>query len=459
MVTSMRRLLALILLMGLMPAPAVANPECGWDTQSGWVARENKKAGASNWAQSIPVKMSADYSRRKSAGRIEGYFSRTSVVCDQSAILTIVGDSHEISISIFRTGYYNGIGARLISKARATKTWKFRPDKLTPPGQYLFRLDSPGKVSSFIPLTISNPGAPSEITFVSSVLTWQSYNQWGGKSLYKGEDAARETRAEKVSFNRPYDGDGAGQVRYMELPLLKIVEKLGIDINYATDIDLDSNPSLLSKTNAVLFGGHSEYWTIKMRESVEKAIANGVNLIVLGGNTAYNKTTLTPDKRTMSEIVTWRDPSINKPESTFLGSQYLTLGVHRDLVITNPGRWPFNTLKGVTKIDGVMGNEVDSPLYSPGPAVESLGAMNILPTEKRKVAISTYYSTPSGAGVINMGTNGWVCAIENICPWGHKFDKESAAQISTITVEILKAGARPNLGKKHLAITDILARS
>ncbi len=458
MVLSMRRLVVLTMLLGLFPSYAQASTPCDWDSRAGWVARENQKVGANDWAQSIAVKMSADFSRRKSADRIEGYFSTTSVACAQSVTLSIVGDSQPVSISIFRTGYYKGSGARLISKARAAQTWKFRPDKLTPPGQYLFRLDSPGKISSFVPLVISNPASPSEITFVSSVLTWQSYNQWGGKSLYKGEDAARETRSNKVSFDRPYDGDGSGQLRYMELPLLKIVEKLGIDINYATDIDLDSNKELLKNTKAVLFGGHSEYWTINMRASVEEAIASGVNLIVLGGNTAYNKTTVSSDKRSMSEIIPWRDSTINKPESTFLGSQYLTLGVHRDLVISNPGRWPFSTLKGVTKIDGVMGYEVDSPLYSPGPAVESLGVMNILPTEKRKVAISTYYSALSGAGVLNMGTNGWVCAIENVCPWGHRFSKQSSAVIRTVTQEILRKAATNKMGKTHPAITDIAER-
>lgn len=454
----MKRLLVLTMLLGLITTPAQAMNTCEWDSAHGWVGRENSQIGDKGWAQSIPVKMSADFSRRKKADRIEGYFSTTSVGCGESAILKVNDSGKKRTVSIYRTGYYNGSGARLISKARVTKMWKFRPDKSTPPGQYLFRLDAPGKISSFVPLVISNSGVPSEITFVSSVLTWQSYNQWGGQSLYKGEDAKSETRAENVSFNRPYDGDGSGQLRYMELPLLKIAEKLGIDINYATDFDLDSNNKLLKNTNAILFGGHSEYWTTNMRASIEEAIADGVNLIVLGGNTAYNKITLSSDKRSMSEIIPWRDATINKPESTFLGSQYLTFGVHRDLVITNPNRWLFRTLNDVTKIEGVMGNEVDSPLYSPGPAVESLGVMNILPTEKRKIAISTYYSAPSGAGVLNIGTNGWVCAIENVCPWGHKFRVATSGEIALVTAEILKEGAKARLGNTYPALTDIPER-
>ena len=36
-----------------------------------------------------------------------------------------------------------------------------------------------------------------------SVTTYQAYNSWGGKSLYKWGSTQHE-RAAKVSFNRPY---------------------------------------------------------------------------------------------------------------------------------------------------------------------------------------------------------------------------------------------------------------
>jgi hypothetical protein len=84
--------------------------------------------------------------------------------------------------------------------------------------------------------------------------------------------------------------------------------------------------------------------------------------------------------------------------------------------------------------------------------------MNILPTEKRKVAMSTYYSAPSGAGVLNIGTNGWVCAIENVCPWGHRFSKQSSAAIATVTSEILRKAVTHKLGEIHPAIIDIPER-
>jgi hypothetical protein len=158
------------------------------------------------------------------------------------------------------------------------------------------------------------------LTFISSVITWQTYNQWGGYSLYKGADGKRETRASEVSFARPYDGDGSGQFRYMEYPVIKAAEKIGLSINYATDFDLDSSPDLTSKTKALVFGGHSEYWTTQMRDAVEAAVDRGVNLIVLGGNTAFNRIDINGE--TISGVTPWRD--LGRPEVTLLGSQFFT---------------------------------------------------------------------------------------------------------------------------------------
>ena len=105
MVWPMKRLLVLTMLLGLFPSYAQATESCNWDSMPGWVARENKKVGAKDWSKSLPVKMSADFSRRKKADRIEGYFSTTSVRCGQTAELILINPPKKTSLSIFRTGY------------------------------------------------------------------------------------------------------------------------------------------------------------------------------------------------------------------------------------------------------------------------------------------------------------------------------------------------------------------
>jgi hypothetical protein len=451
----MRKLIALavIALVGapLMAAPARAQ-NCSAPGQ-GWVAAENSKPGDPTWSKGVPFRLSADFSRRKVIDRAEGYFDATSLRCGESSKLTLVGTKN-VRVEIYRMGYYDGDGARRLASISVRNGWNFNASEKYLPGQYLFKLQAPNRAATFVPLVINSPEIESDLTFISSVLTWQTYNQWGGYSLYKGADGKRETRASEVSFARPYDGDGSGQFRYMEYPVIRAAEKLGLSINYATDFDLDRNPNLTSKTNAVVFGGHSEYWTTQMRDAVEAAVDRGVNLIVLGGNTAYNQIVIKDE--TISDVTPWRD--LGRPEVILLGSQYFSLGFKRDMVVET-NLWPFDVLKPGAIIKGVVGYEADTPITFNGPPVETIARSSILPFEKSVPSMATYYTRPSGAGILNMATNGWVCAIEDRCPWGHRFDKATQRQIRVVTENILKGAALGPLGNWRMAFTQYNAPS
>ena len=441
----MRKFLAMVLLVTqLWPVTATAST-CGWDQSTGWVGRENQKAGDKKWSDGVPLRFSADFSRRKDVPRIEGYLNAGSATCGDTLTLTTVG-SKKFTASIYRMGYYNNSGARLVKLLKSPT--RISIDAKTPPGQYLIKLSNNLRAATFVPLLVYGD-APSDLTFISSVLTWQSYNQWGGSSLYKGPDGARESAAKAVTFNRPYDGDGSGQFRYMEQPLLTLIEKLGIDTNYITDFEVDRNPTVFAATKTIAVGGHSEYWTLRMRDSIEGAVASGVNLVAFGGNTAYAITEIT--EREISGRLPYRE--VNRPESLLLGSQYFALAIKKDLVSNNV--WPFAILGQEAVIKGVYGYEADTALGTIGPGVQVVARSAISPTEKGYVAMSTYYNAPSGASVLNMGTNAWVCAINNRCPWGHTFDLVAQKQITTVTTEVLKA---VKTGKWPVAQIDFPSR-
>lgn len=447
----MRKTIALII-AGVAAATVLGTPAARAQSCSApgaeWVKAENSKIGDRIWSKGVPFRLSADFSRRKQIDRIEGYFNTTSVQCGQSAKLTLVG-AKNARVEIYRMGYYKGAGARQIDSLSIKSGWKFSASDKYLPGQYLFKLIAEKRAASFLPLVISNPDIDSDLTFISSVLTWQSYNQWGGYSMYKGPDGKRETRASQVSFLRPYDGDGSGQFQYMEFPVIKSAEKLGVSINYATDFDLDSNVHLLDKTKSIVLGGHSEYWTTKMRDAVEAAVDRGVNLIVLGGNTAYNR--IDVNKYEISNIKEWR--ILGRPEIDLLGSQYFVLNYQRDMVIETQ-QWPFDVLPKNSIIKGVFGYEADTPITFNGPPVETIARASILPNEKSVPAMATYYTRNSGAGVLNIATNGWVCAMEDRCPWGHSFDKGTQSQIRRVTENILKGATRGPLGNWRTAFTQ-----
>jgi hypothetical protein len=425
----MRKFLVLAMVAALLSPVSATAADCRWDQSAGWIARENLKKGDKNWSKGVPLRFSADFSRRKDIPRIEGFLSSSSGTCGEKLTLTTVG-SKKFTASIYRMGYYNNSGARLVKLLKSPT--QISIDAKTPPGQYLIKLSNNLRAATFVPFLVYGDG-PSEATFISSVLTWQSYNQWGGESLYKGADGDRETAAKVVTFDRPYDGDGSGQFRYMEQPLVTMMEKIGIDINYVTDFEVHNNPTVFEKTKSIIVGGHSEYWTIAMRDLIEAAVAQGRNLVSFGGNNAYAITEI--DGRKISGRTPYRE--IQRPESVLLGSQYFALGIRKDLISNNV--WPFSVLSSDAVIKGLYGYEADTALGTIGPGVQISARAAISPTEKGYVAMSTYYNAPSGAAVLNMGTNGWVCAMRNRCPWGHTFDPLDQQQVNMVTTEVLKA--------------------
>lgn len=487
---------------------AVLGTSCGWDTSAGWVARENAKVGNSNWANGIPPEYSGDYMTSEKGvtpawGKgtkksVEGWLDAPSGTCGDLLGLHITGNGRPVTIKIYRMGYYGGAGARLITsttiaavKAGTAPTvtkaptstvftnwpiaWSLKINRATIPGQYLLRLDDGGPDSSFVPLTIVDPKIKSAITFVSSVLTWQAYNQWGGYSLYKGPNMQRGTRSTIVSFDRPYDGDGSGQFRYMEYPILKIAERLGLDMNYITDFEVDQNIASLKNTQSILYGGHGEYWTANMRKVIQGAVNSGINLVSLGGNAAYAHPRLQANNR---QLVMWRsslaDPNrndpvlattgwrqlpISQPESLILGAQYVGLGVSADYTIPHSSRWPFTTMTHPAVLKSIVGREVDSPLYSIGPAVEVLANAAINFHGKAVTIMATYYTNAKNAGVIDISTNGWTCAIDDICPWHPQISRDTQNDARLITEEILKGLTKGPLGAWRPAIIDIQART
>jgi hypothetical protein len=440
----MKKALILLLVLGFCPAPAVA-AGCGWDQAPGWVHRENLKKGNTTWDQNTPLRFSADFSRRKEVPRVEGFASATSASCGAKVSLTTFG-SKKFELGIYRMGFYDNMGARLIRTLDSPKS--ITVDSTMPPGQYLLKLRSKNRQASFIPLVVKS-SAPNELTFVSSVMTWQAYNQWGGSSLYKGADGLRESKATAVSFERPYDGDGAGQFRYMEQPLIVLAEKLGLDINYVTDIDVDQNANIFQNSKSIVLGGHSEFWTKIMRQRYDDAVAQGKNLIVFGGNTGYAFTSL--EGVQLKGRTPYRD--LENPESLLLGSQFFALGIRKELVSNNV--WPFSVLGKDAHIAGIYGYEADTAMGTVGPGVQVLARAVISPTEKGFVAMSTYYKASSGAAVMNMGTNGWVCAISNRCPWGHTFDAKAQKQVQKVTEAVFKMVKSTKWPEAHI---DIPAR-
>jgi hypothetical protein len=297
------------------------------------IARENQKAGTADWELENPA------TKRE----IEGYASLTSVNVGGEIKLFVNTKEPNYTIEIFRTGWYDGLGGRRMNDPIIRKgtrqplpiedeasgliecNWK-DPYILRIPdgaddwisGIYLAKLTASrtGK-QSYIIFVIRDDDRKSDILFQSSVTTYQAYNNWGYKSLYRWNSQAKQ--AYKVSFNRPYAmspnrkatyGLGAGEFitnfqpkrrtssAGWEYNMVRWLEKEGYDVTYATNIDTHFNSRLLLSHKAFLSVGHDEYWSRDMRENIEAARDEGVSIGFFGSNICYWQIRLEPSRIT-----------------------------------------------------------------------------------------------------------------------------------------------------------------
>ncbi|MGN6331350.1 MAG: DUF4082 domain-containing protein [Motilibacteraceae bacterium] len=234
-------------------------------------------------------------------------------------------------IEIYRLGYYQGNGARLITSFTPqvagpqsqpacnvtngtglidcgnwaeSASWAVPSTAVS--GVYLARLvrtDTGG--DSHVPFIVRNDAGHSDVVFQTSDTTWEAYNQYGGNSLYTctvgcpSGSPVLYKGASAVSYNRPFntravDG-GTDWLFYAEYPLIRFLERNGYDVSYIAGVDTDRSGALLKNHRAFLSVGHDEYWSGGQRANVEAARDAGVNLAFLSGNEVYWKTRFTAD--------------------------------------------------------------------------------------------------------------------------------------------------------------------
>ncbi|MCB0142669.1 MAG: hypothetical protein KDE50_22395, partial [Caldilineaceae bacterium] len=306
---------------------------------------------------------------------------------------------------------------------------------------------------NYIPFVVRDDNRNGGFLFQSGVTTYQAYNNFPddgftGKSLYTVNSYGANTisgspSAVKVSFNRPYANNGAGDFFKWEYNLLRWLEKEGYDLVYSTDFDLHNNPSRPLDFTAFLSAGHDEYWTKPMYDAVENARDAGVHLAFFGANHIYWQARLEPDSngnpdRTMVvykngdidpvsdpalTTIKWRD--LGRPEQELIGIQYASYNDssnnNTNYVVANSNNWIYN---GTGFADGdsvtnIVGYEVDSyqPVY-PLPAnlnYSLLSNSSFIDADGATiVANSSIYQAPSGAWVFAAGTMSWSWALDRV---------------------------------------------
>ena len=450
-----------------------------------WIREENAKPGTTAWQIPDDSKM---------WDKIRGFADATSVNFGEDVVLYVSTKAPTWRVDAYRIGYYGGGGGRLIwsspdqpgvnqpaavvdaktnmREAPWAPSLTVQTDASWPPGQYMLKLTSSDGGATFVPLVIRDDGSTAPLLMQSAVTTWQAYNSWGGTNLYTGVNGSSETRARVVSFDRPYGGNGSGEFLGREFEFIWFLERLGHDVTYWTDIDLDAQPDRALQHQAVLIPGHDEYYTVAMRQGLERARDAGVNLAFFGANNIYRRIRLEPSKlgerrhevnyRSASEdplngkdnaqvTTSFREAPAANPESSLIGNYYECNPVKADWVVGDASAWMFagSGFKNGDRVKDMVGNEYDR--VTPGvPTPENIQVISHSPVScrgKASFADSTWYTAPSGAGVFSAGTFGWSPLMDEACPNG--VETGPPCRLQKVTENLLDAFAAGPAGSAH----------
>jgi hypothetical protein len=368
---------------------------------------ENQKPGTTAWRLTNPVTATAP--------EIAGYATATSVNKAGTLPMKVsLAQPGQYTIAVYRLGYYDGLGGRLMGSFGPLAGVKQSDCGVTDPatrliecnwntsftlnvgadwtsGLYLANLtaQTSGKQSQ-IWFVVRDDASHADLLFQSSFNTFLAYNNYGDgqrHSLYE-YNSTNAQRAFKVSFDRPFgettiDPSNTRSMTRYERNMARWLEGQGYDVTYISTVDTHTTPALLSQHKAYLSVGHDEYWSLEMRNNVEQARDGGVNLGFFSANTAYWRVRFEPSPATgapnrvmvcykdpaandpVAPTYVWRGPENNRPENALLGVMYVGDNVNTagyDYVVTNAADPYYNNtgLSNNTAISLLVGYEWDA---------------------------------------------------------------------------------------------------
>ena len=431
----------------------------GWDGPSDAVPRENQRPGTRDW---LLARTGIDPATKYRCPWIEGYCSRTSLRAGEELSFQVsTRPPSPFTIEIYRLGYYGGTGGRLMEQLgpfqgltqpdppigpRRLRDCRWEPcASLTIPanwlsGVYLGKLTAArGGWQSYV-IFIVRDDRRADFLFQCSDTTWQAYNRWpdqyslyddGRTDWYWGNNVA-------ISFNRPYGkycqildaplSTGSGEFFLWEFPLAFWMEQLGYDVSYISNLDTHADPRGLLRARGFLSVGHDEYYSIEMFHHLKQAIAAGLNIAFLSGNTCCGRIEFQPDfqrqLRTYERVDAY-GPRDSKPingmetlphespdSGELVGARNLspyTGGA--DWTCMKPDHWLFagSGMKRGDRIPGLVGWEWHGDpanirgleIVAGGPTQSAPGKLN------GGVYAATIYPGPRGNFVFNASTCWW----------------------------------------------------
>jgi hypothetical protein len=315
-------LILLAALLAFAAAPAVSHADACTPPVTNPVACENLQPGADPFDWQVNNAGDSD---------IQGFATAQSVNKGDAISFKVKSTTPAYHIDIYRIGYYQGLGARLIAgnltptntaaqpacqtfqstglvdcgNWNVSRSWTVPSTAVS--GVYLAvlkRNSSGSEALSQIVFVVRDDTSHSDVLYQTSDETWQAYNQYGGASLYTcttfcpdGNPKAYKA-AFKVSYNRPVttelDSDGSSLFNGAEYSMIRWLEQSGYNVSYFSGVDSNSRGSLIRNHKIFVSNGHDEYVSIQQRANLEAARDAGVNMAFFSGNEMFWRTRFEP---------------------------------------------------------------------------------------------------------------------------------------------------------------------
>jgi hypothetical protein len=339
---------------------------------------------------------------------------------------------------------------------------------------------------------VRNPVPSASILYKLPLFTYHAYCDVGGWSLYTPLPS-RQGQPTYVSLRRPgggtgghpwddwnfdpADGSSARQVfAHWDAPFIAWLERNGYVVDYATDLDLHSDPNLLAPYSLVLSVGHDEYWTKEMRDQAETFIQQGGNFAFFSGNTCWWVVEFDGSFR-FQRTVNWWDGG-KRPENSLTGVSFRNAGEGNEArpkvgyVVQNQNHWVFD---GTGLADGdpfgtaewLVGYESDGANFdrSQGPPFVAKGDDGTPSTFViLGVGDVTSFDTAQGNAAATMGvyTRGGTAFTGATTDWPRVVGLNAESNTVQITVNVLNRLSHSTfysqLGKTQLATYDRVLR-
>lgn len=246
-------------------------------------------------------------------------FARSTYYAPGETVQFSIDYASAFNVRIYRLGYYTGGGGRRMADFAGTPAtqpapvtisdsngavtcaaWSVNvswavPADATPGWYQVFLSDTTNGAYGTILFCVTDTLAKQPILVVGSEATWgAAYNGYGGNNVYgasTGIGNASE-RALCSSYDKPVVSKRyVAQTNFFngEIAQLRFFERFGYDVGYATCEQINNDPTVLDGRDLIVFSGHNEYVSARIRDKVAERIAAGVNVANFSANDFFWK--------------------------------------------------------------------------------------------------------------------------------------------------------------------------